>query len=93
MMLGKLNDAGKTIIMVTHEDDIAAYAKRVIRMRDGLIIDDRPASPRMAQAAQAALVGTSQPDGPIGGTGTADCPAPSRAPDACGRIESKNLTH
>ena len=31
--------------MVTHEDDIAAHAKRVIRMRDGLIIDDGP-SPR-----------------------------------------------
>jgi putative ABC transport system ATP-binding protein len=44
-MLEKLNDAGKTIIMVTHEDDIAAWAKRVIRMRDGLIIDDSP-SPR-----------------------------------------------
>ena len=46
MMLEKLNDSGKTIIMVTHEDDIAACAKRVIRMRDGLIIDDAP-SPRM----------------------------------------------
>ena len=33
--------------MVTHEDDIAAHAKRVIRMRDGLIIDDGP-SPRDA---------------------------------------------
>ncbi len=34
-MLGKLNDAGKTIILVTHEDDIAEHAKRIIRMRDG----------------------------------------------------------
>ena len=41
-MLGRLNDAGKTIIMVTHEDDIAEHAKRIIRMRDGLIIDDGP---------------------------------------------------
>ena len=47
--------------MVTHEDDIAACAKRVIRMRDGLIIDDSP-SPRM-MAAQAALVGTAPIDG------------------------------
>jgi putative ABC transport system ATP-binding protein len=61
MMLEKLNDSGKTIIMVTHEDDIAACAKRVIRMRDGLIIDDSP-SPRMI-AAQAALVGTGSIDG------------------------------
>src|SRR5207248_2891398 len=39
-MLGKLNDSGKTIIMVTHENDIAAWAKRVIRMRDGHIESD-----------------------------------------------------
>lgn len=39
-MLTKLNDAGKTIIMVTHENDIAAWAKRVIRMRDGHIETD-----------------------------------------------------
>lgn len=40
MMLGKLNESGKTIIMVTHENDIAAWAKRVIRMRDGYIESD-----------------------------------------------------
>jgi putative ABC transport system ATP-binding protein len=39
-LLCTLNDAGKTVVMVTHEDDIAAYAKRVVRMRDGLIVDD-----------------------------------------------------
>jgi len=55
-MLARLNDAGKTLILVTHEDDIAAHAKRIIRMRDGLIIEDGP-SPR-ALAAQAALIGT-----------------------------------
>jgi putative ABC transport system ATP-binding protein len=40
MMLGRLNAAGKTIIMVTHENDIAAWAKRVVRMRDGQIESD-----------------------------------------------------
>ena len=50
-MLGRLNDAGKTIILVTHEDDIAEHAKRVIRMRDGLIIDDGP-SARMRAASE-----------------------------------------
>lgn len=37
-----LNDAGITIIIVTHEDDIAAHAKRRILFRDGKIIEDAP---------------------------------------------------
>ena len=45
-MLENLNNAGKTIIMVTHEDDIAEHARRIIRMRDGVVIEDGP-SPRM----------------------------------------------
>ena len=36
----QLHDAGNTIIMVTHEDDIAHYAHRIIRMRDGLVETD-----------------------------------------------------
>ena len=39
-LLTKLNAGGKTIIMVTHENDIAAWARRVIRMRDGHIESD-----------------------------------------------------
>jgi putative ABC transport system ATP-binding protein len=39
-MLTSLNAGGKTIIMVTHENDIAAYARRVIRLRDGMIESD-----------------------------------------------------
>lgn len=38
----KLNDEGRTIIMVTHEDEVAAHAKRVIRLRDGEIQVDEP---------------------------------------------------
>jgi macrolide transport system ATP-binding/permease protein len=37
-----LNKAGMTILMVTHEEDIAAYAKRLIRFRDGVVISDEP---------------------------------------------------
>lgn len=36
----QLHDAGNTIIMVTHEDDIAHYSHRIVRMRDGLIESD-----------------------------------------------------
>jgi putative ABC transport system ATP-binding protein len=39
-LLTRLNAAGKTIIMVTHENDIAAWARRVVRMRDGHIESD-----------------------------------------------------
>lgn len=39
-LLTRLNESGKTIIMVTHENDIASWARRVIRMRDGRIESD-----------------------------------------------------
>lgn len=38
----ELNDQGITIILVTHEEDIAQYCKRIVRMRDGLIRQDIP---------------------------------------------------
>ena len=39
-LFSELNARGQTILMVTHEDEIAAYARRLIRMRDGRIEDD-----------------------------------------------------
>jgi putative ABC transport system ATP-binding protein len=39
-LLQQLNRAGKTIIMVTHENDIAAWARRVVRLRDGHVESD-----------------------------------------------------
>ena len=39
-LLTQLNGTGKTIIMVTHENDIAAWARRVVRMRDGHVESD-----------------------------------------------------
>jgi putative ABC transport system ATP-binding protein len=35
-----LSVAGRTIVVITHEDEVAAHAKRVLRMRDGLIESD-----------------------------------------------------
>jgi len=42
---------GKTVILVTHEGDIAAYAERVVTLRDGLIIDDKRQTPVKAEVA------------------------------------------
>ena len=44
-MFSRLNADGRTVILITHEEDIAEYAKRVVRLRDGLIIDDRRRAP------------------------------------------------
>ncbi len=42
----KLNERGITIIMVTHEPDIAAYSRRNVVMRDGKVITDQPVAKR-----------------------------------------------
>ncbi|MBF7073051.1 ABC transporter ATP-binding protein [Glaciecola sp. MH2013] len=42
-LLTELHKSGQTIVMVTHEDEIAAYAQRTIRMKDGKIISSEPA--------------------------------------------------
>ena len=52
-MFQKLNDEGRTIIMVTHEDEVAAHAKRVIRLRDGEIqVDEQVQNRETFTAAQ-----------------------------------------
>jgi putative ABC transport system ATP-binding protein len=38
----KLHDDGQTIIMVTHEADVARHAKRIVRMKDGMVLTDLP---------------------------------------------------
>src|SRR5216110_3367978 len=48
----QLNDRGITIVMVTHEQDIAAYASRNVVMRDGLVRDDRAVERRLDAAKQ-----------------------------------------
>jgi putative ABC transport system ATP-binding protein len=40
-LFSDLNATGRTIIMVTHDEDVARHAKRVIRVRDGRIVADQ----------------------------------------------------
>jgi ABC-type lipoprotein export system ATPase subunit len=50
-ILQGLVDQGKTVILVTHEPDIAAYASRVVTLRDGVIIEDKIQVPTKTEAA------------------------------------------
>jgi putative ABC transport system ATP-binding protein len=36
----ELNDTGRTVVLITHEPDVAEFAKRVITLRDGKIVSD-----------------------------------------------------
>jgi len=40
-LLEQVNSDGTTIIVVTHDEDLARAAKRVVHMRDGVVVDDR----------------------------------------------------
>lgn len=54
----KLNDQGKTIILVTHEPDIARFAKRTIKLQDGKITEDREITvPKKASEVLATMQG------------------------------------
>ncbi len=41
-LIQQINDEGKTVLIVTHEPDIAEMTKRIVNLKDGLIIEDRP---------------------------------------------------
>ena len=40
-LIQKINNEGKTILVVTHEEDIAMMCKRIVRLKDGIIIEDK----------------------------------------------------
>ena len=40
-LIQEINNSGKTILVVTHEEDIAKMCKRVVRLKDGVIVDDK----------------------------------------------------
>jgi putative ABC transport system ATP-binding protein len=44
-IFSRLNAAGRTVVLITHEDDVAAYCKRIIRLVDGHIVDDHRVAP------------------------------------------------
>ncbi|WP_412068953.1 ABC transporter ATP-binding protein [Rubrivirga sp. IMCC43871] len=53
----RLSREGNTVIVVTHEDEIAAHARRIVRLRDGVVETDHPvATPVLAGIAEADLV-------------------------------------
>ena len=53
----ELNDDGKTVVLITHEPDIAQFAKRVVHVRDGRIeYDERPQQKRVSVKGIAAPV-------------------------------------
>lgn len=49
-IFNKIHDGGNTVVLVTHEEDIANYAKRVVRLRDGVIETDKRRSEIRMQA-------------------------------------------
>jgi putative ABC transport system ATP-binding protein len=48
-LLQGLNREGITVVMVTHEPDVASFARRIVQFRDGRIVADRPNRPRQAE--------------------------------------------
>ena len=55
----QLNDRGITIIVVTHEAEVAQFAKRILRFRDGRLMEDVPVENRM-DARQLLLAGSAE---------------------------------
>jgi putative ABC transport system ATP-binding protein len=53
----ELNDQGITVVIVTHEPEVARYAKRIVEVRDGRILKDHPVEGRRSAAADLAALG------------------------------------
>jgi len=48
-----LNEAGRTILLITHEPDVAEHARRVVALKDGRIVRDEPVKARRIVPARA----------------------------------------
>jgi putative ABC transport system ATP-binding protein len=49
-LLVDLNNTGRTIVLITHEDDVASFATRVVKLHDGRISSDEPQRQRVVEA-------------------------------------------
>ena len=49
-LLQEINDEGKTLLVVTHEEDIAKMCKRIVQLKDGIIIEDKKVNQVRASA-------------------------------------------
>jgi putative ABC transport system ATP-binding protein len=58
----ELNDQGITVLLVTHEPDVARYAKRIVEVRDGRILRDHPVLDRRNAADDLATLNAAGPD-------------------------------
>ena len=47
-LIQKINEKGKTILVVTHEEDIARMCKRIVRLKDGVIVEDKKITQKKA---------------------------------------------
>jgi len=56
VLFQELNDQGITVLLVTHEPDLALYARRVVELRDGLVIRDAPLPERRRAADDLAAI-------------------------------------
>jgi macrolide transport system ATP-binding/permease protein len=79
-----LNQAGITILMVTHEENVAAYAQRLIRFKDGRVVHDEPVAGRRAGSGGAVDLSRIKE----GGAGEGGRPAGPQAKDAAARRRS-----
>ncbi|GAC1476917.1 MAG: ABC transporter ATP-binding protein [Acidimicrobiales bacterium] len=68
-IFSRLNLEGRTVVLITHEDDVADVAKRVIRLRDGEIIEDRRQGPVAGPPPRYPAHGQSRP-----GASRPECP-------------------